>query len=358
MRRLLVALVSTTALAGAFPASAAAGDVAVDIGTDSYSGPYAGVRYRADSGERNRLSIAFDGSTVRVTDAAGIRPGENCSATPGDSKRALCTLGDTNRGVSLRVELRDRSDRVAVRGRRRLDDQLGSTIRGGSGDDRIDVRAAGALPRSGHDGAYLYGNGGDDVLIGGPLRDFFDGGRRPNGSDTFIGGGSNDDWVTYRSRKGNVRADLRGDRDDGARGERDRIGRDIEQISGGNGNDRLVGNSRRNLIVGEGGRDTLIGRGGGDTLDSGDDIPDRGDRLFGGRGNDKLRGGDGPDVIDAGPGRDRVLAWKGRDRIDLRDRSADEVSCGPGVDLVRMDRLDVFDHLSQRDCERVRRERR
>jgi hemolysin type calcium-binding protein len=61
--------------------------------------------------------------------------------------------------------------------------------------------------------------------------------------------------------------------------------------------------------------------------------------LFGGPGADRLNGGGGKDRLDAGPGDDSVHAADGR---------RDEVRCGPGRDVARVDARDRV-----LGCERV-----
>jgi serralysin len=58
----------------------------------------------------------------------------------------------------------------------------------------------------------------------------------------------------------------------------------IENVIGGNGDDRIVGNSAGNHLIGRQGKDRLVGLEGADTLN-------------GGQGHDILRGGEGRDVF-------------------------------------------------------------
>ena len=52
-----------------------------------------------------------------------------------------------------------------------------------------------------------------------------------------------------------------------------------------------------------------------------------------------------------GRGRDRVSGGSGNDTINTRDGERDTVTCGPGRDRVRADRIDTV----ARDCEIVQR---
>ena len=91
---------------------------------------------------------------------------------------------------------------------------------------------------------------------------------------------------------------------------------EVNEISGGNGKDNLVGTDDLDLISGGNGKDTLLGLNGDDTLNGGNGQ----DLLIGGDGNDVLNGGNGRDifVIEAGQGTD-VIEDFNRDRIGLAD---------------------------------------
>ena len=82
----------------------------------------------------------------------------------------------------------------------------------------------------------------------------------------------------------------------------------LNNLSGSNFGDLLVGNSLNNLILGLDGNDTLQGRVGDDTLQ-------------GGNNNDILEGGAGADVIDGGAGFDLAVYWNSTAaiRLDMAD---------------------------------------
>src|SRR5207248_5954228 len=71
--------------------------------------------------------------------------------------------------------------------------------------------------------SHLWGQGGNDALIGGAGRDQLNGGA---GSDIFQGGGGTD-IVTYADRYDNLKLTLDGKANDGAAHENDNIGNDI-----------------------------------------------------------------------------------------------------------------------------------
>lgn len=145
----------------------------------------------------------------------------------------------------------------------------------------------------------LVGSDGNDVLLGGPGRDLLSGGA---GNDVLMGGAGADtlrggvgiDTASWADHAGSVEVDLDGVADDGAPGERDNAGADIENIVGGSGPDILVGSDGPNVIAGLGGRDLIKGKGGKDVVD-------------GGAGDNTIDGGDGVDVIRCGPGKTMVI---------------------------------------------------
>jgi hypothetical protein len=79
-------------------------------------------------------------------------------------------------------------------------------------------------------------------------------------------------------------------------------GVEIENASGGSGDDVLLGNSAANLLTGNDGDDFLLGRGGNDI-------------LRGGSGVDTVTGGDGLDVVTLGAGDDIFVAEVGASKV-------------------------------------------
>jgi Ca2+-binding RTX toxin-like protein len=175
----------------------------------------------------------------------------------------------------------------------------------GEGDDAVDVEnAKGGSANDTLTGTaaanILTGGGGADTLNGSDGDDTFDGGL---GGDV-MNGGVGADLVDYSSRATNVTADLEGDTDDGQAGEGDRIGADVEKITGGSAHDTLTGNASVNTLTGGGGDDTLAG----------------------GAANDALVGGDGNDRFAAGSvadGGDQLNGAAGLDQADYSLRSGD-----------------------------------
>jgi Ca2+-binding RTX toxin-like protein len=136
----------------------------------------------------------------------------------------------------------------------------------------------------------LNSGGGNDVLVGA-------------GGNDLIRGGDGLDTVSYADRGPGtpVVIVLDGLAGDGAGGESDDVGADVENAAGGAGGDRLTGNDGAN-------------------------------GLDGGPGNDVLAGAGGADAYRAGAGDDAVLALDG---------VAETVDCGEGADEADADREDL-----------------
>jgi hypothetical protein len=178
----------------------------------------------------------------------------------------------------------------------------------------------GQLPNGGED--ILVGGEGDDTLNGGPGSDILVGSSTTQGdigahnilngdagSDLFLvgwslgadevngGTGAEDssavwnylghvfrhagDEVSYVDRTfltsgtQGVTVDLAGDANDGAPGEGDRIGADVESIDGSARDDTLTGNDADNRLVGELGKDRLVAGAGDDVLNLRDGVADQ-----------------------------------------------------------------------------------
>ena len=153
------------------------------------------------------------------------------------------------------------------------------SLRGDAGNDDID----------GEEGAdELFGLAGIDSLDGGTGRDGLTGGTE---ADDLVGG-EGFDIARYsdRSVAQPVTVDLDDVADDGAPGEADNAHKDVEDIGGGAGNDKLTGDEDDNVIDGGPGADELEGGGGVDT-------------AIGGDGNDVMRFRDGlRESVDCGSG--------------------------------------------------------
>src|SRR5262245_45858783 len=195
-------------------------------------------------------NIVFDAQYVIV-------PSSGCSWPDADHTRVVCS------GAVSRVEMH-----------------------GGPGNDVMDVDLAGIFASLVD---YLYGEDGDDTLLGGRGPTGLWGGA---GDDVMYGRGGNDgfisdnvaedgsdqmyggpgiDAVDYLERTVGVHASLDGVvGDDGAPGEGDTIGADVEDIMGSGYDDVLIGNDVANRILACGGSNTVDAKGGDDIMEEGD----------------------------------------------------------------------------------------
>lgn len=155
----------------------------------------------------------------------------------------------------------------------------------------------------------------------------------------------------------------------------------IENATGGSGNDSLFGNAAANTLAGNGGNDVLLGNMGNDIAFGGDgndyvyggrdndillgntggdqltgDIGD--DTLYGGSGNDVLLGNMGNDAVSGDDGNDYVFGGGGDDWVGggagndviYGDAGSDTLSGGGGRDAFVFTSLDGADVLSDFDA--------
>ena len=127
-------------------------------------------------------------------------------------------------------------------------------IRGGPGNDVL---------RGGLDDDRLDGGAGDDEEHGSDGHDIFLQGTQANGSDHLFGGEDRDE-ARYQARRSAVRVTLDNKRNDGANGERDSVGfkLDLEDVTGGRGDDVIKGSKAANVLAGRAGGDLLVGKAG------------------------------------------------------------------------------------------------
>jgi hypothetical protein len=217
---------------------------------------------------------------------------------------ASCTISGTNRGETLNGTAGP--DVICGLGGNDTINGLGGndTIYGGVGNDRIN------------------GGTGDDQLIG------------EAGADA-LNGGAGADTVDYSAASVPLTISIDGQANDGARGERDAVATDVENIVGGSGNDSITGSTAANDLDGGTGNDSIIGGGGDDAIDGGtgnDSIigGSGNDAVDGGIGNDSLVGGVGDDVIDGGTGNDTISGEIGNDTLD-GESGLDQVDGGAGT---------------------------
>ncbi|MBX7526394.1 M10 family metallopeptidase C-terminal domain-containing protein [Qipengyuania vesicularis] len=127
----------------------------------------------------------------------------------------------------------------------------------------------------------------------------------------------------------------------------------IENASGGEGNDVILGNEYANVLSGNDGDDIIMGRDGADDIfggndndelygDGGDDFVSGGngeDSLFGGMGDDILQGGNASDFLSGDEGDDMLYGGNGADILN-GGAGADILNGGRGPDLFVFDNFD------------------
>lgn len=193
-------------------------------------------------------------------------------------------------------------------------------VYGGAGNDIV----RGGTHGFGGRGDELYGEAGNDELLGLGDNDFLDGGALDAGRDTLHGGDGADDLT------GGAGNDLLA-----GNGGRDTLvgGTGSDTLYGGEGNDRLLGGS---------GYDVLYGEAGNDHLDAGSGVYLELNRLDGGTGSDTLVGGSGRDHLTGGDGLDFLYGNAGPDVLDGGDDGfADYLSGGAGNDRFQVELFNV-----------------
>ena len=154
----------------------------------------------------------------------------------------------------------------------------------------------------------IFGENGNDTLIGGSMDDWIDGGNENDnlagrGGDDTLEGGNGNDVVSG------------GDGDDSIDG-----GAGSDRLGGGAGNDQMIGGGGNDTMTGSTGNDTMEGNDGGDLINGGDgdDNLNGGnglDSMLGGAGNDTMGGGEAADVMYGGDGNDSMLGWVANDLL-------------------------------------------
>ncbi len=203
----------------------------------------------------------------------------------------------------------------------------GDYFTGGAGNDMLD---------GGRDGDILYGEDGDDTIIGGAGQDYMNGG---DGIDTVVYAGSNS-GVTVDLVNGTASGgDATGPAQIVGRGTviRNDILAEIENVVGSLHDDRLIGDDQVNELSGGGGDDTLTGGGGGDILNggAGSDTADYADATSGVRLNLRRDGSEGDTYISI-----ENLSGSGFDDRIKGDRAANVLIGQGGDDVLRGGRGD------------------
>ncbi|QLA20092.1 beta strand repeat-containing protein [Desulfolutivibrio sulfoxidireducens] len=156
---------------------------------------------------------------------------------------------------------------------------------------------------------YVYGGSGNDALVG-------------DGGNDVLDGGSGTDTATYSAMTRNLTIDLGLTSYQNTGGAGTDMLVNIENLTGGSGNDILKGDSLANVLAGGNGNDRLYGLAGNDS-------------LSGGAGNDLLDGGTGNDTLAGGTGTDTATySWAtSAVRVNLGTTTAQNTGAG-GTDTL------------------------
>jgi len=172
-------------------------------------------------------------------------------------------------------------------------------VSGNAGSDDVRGEAGNDSVAGGSGNDFLWGGTGTDTVTGDGENDQLSGGP---GADT-LNGGAGADTAYYGDVNERVIVDLDGATgDDGTQGEGDTVKADVENLTGGTASDTLTGNNGVNII----------------------------------------RGGAGNDTIDGLLGADELFGDSDRDSLLARDGVADKVNCGADADDVRADKVDTL----------------
>jgi Ca2+-binding RTX toxin-like protein len=311
-------------------------DVQVDLGAGSdrvfFTGP------NSDCFVAYAVNLGDGANTLNLSDACPPIPASTATVTSGSGHDDLA--GGAQSAITFFAGDGD-------------DDVTGGSgadvVHGGDGADRL-------LGGAGDD--RLLGEGGADTLIGEAGNDVVDGGDGDDalehletgsatgaGADAYAGGpGADTLWLDRHA--GGMSITIDGQADDGAAGEGDDVGGDIEAIVGTPGNDAFTGSEAVDVFDGGAGSDQLHGAGGADDLRGGGGN----DTLLGGAGDDRLQGDEGADTVDGGAGADQlygdiagcsVFCSFDSDTLLARDGERDAVDCGGGADTAVVDSPDV-----------------
>ncbi len=345
MRARRAILAPALALAALAALPAAAQGAATTVQVDNFDGK---MRVLATAAEANRVTVSRTATQYVITDAG---PGAT-TADAADCSVAAAVVSCNAAVVNeIEVSLADLNDTALI-----ADSvpQLGELfenniqVRGGAGSDTLTAASSANVELSGEaDGDALTSAGGRDSVFGGDGADVMSGGEetdrmedgpgadsvdagpgndnlgthfQPDGPDNFVGGAGRD-RLSFSNRSLAINLTANDVADDGEAGEGDNVSSDIENLTGGNGDDTVGGTAADNELIGNDGNDSLIGEGGVD-------------ELSGGSGNDIVDGGDGPDEVSGGSGGDQAFGGPGNDYIEEEffDNATDVQSGGEGID--------------------------
>jgi Ca2+-binding RTX toxin-like protein len=360
LRATLLAVLAATVL----PATADAGRARVSSGQ---------IVFDAFPGETNDVKVAQVGdTTVNVTDnGAPVTPGTGCKrvsdhlarCTTKKGRGGFVRLGDGNDSALSRIATlygEDGNDTLlqtaaidprtaspgnvaagaAIANGGAGDDTItGNDVNGGEGNDTIGVYRDAA--------AILFGGPGDDTVRGSSAADVLGGGL---GVDHIVTGGGADE-LSFEDQPGPVVFSTQAGGSDP-----DTYEGSFASVQGASALDQLSGDDGDNALAlgrGTGDGGLLDGRGGNDSLQGSMGR----ERIIGGAGDDRLNDGDlngNVSQLDGGDGNDTLnvadTAEEESNTAELEMApTADDFTCGPGLDRAIVDTADVV----PADCEVV-----
>ena len=296
-------------------------------------GPGDGDRVNTDSSKPDGADVLSGGpgifDSIDFRREIGVSLTANGVADDGSGCPGSACEGDNFAGDFERIDTGDGNDLVAAGpGDNQVFTGPGEdSVFGQGGNDNLQGDEGNDLLNGNAGNDLVSGDQGTDTLVGGTGDDVLDADPFTAPVPDVFSGGKGLDQVDYSGASADVKVDLNNLADDGVAGEGDNVKTDVEDVVGGDGNDKLIGSASANELEGGNGSDILVGRKGGDG-------------LIGGLGSDKLIGGKAPDLLDGGAGPDRLSA---------RDGGRDEARCGSAVDRLKADRFDRFGP----DCDKV-----
>lgn len=253
-----------------------------------------------------------------IENALGTAYDDSFLAKAGDEANAYVGGADSLNGVDGTDTVSYENAATAVKASM----ATGGTLGDAAGDTYQSIEnltgSAYADDLQGNDGDnWLQGKGGDDTLI------------FSKGHDT-LEGGTGTDTVVYSGVSVAVNANLLTKLGTVADGSSQDF-RSIENLTGGAGNDILVGNDSANTLLGMVGNDSILGGAGDDNLQGGDGA----DTLVGGAGADILSGGSGIDTVSYASSSAKVTV-----DLTLTDRGpADPLNDGVGDALIGVESI-------------------
>ncbi|SDE13825.1 serralysin [Paracoccus isoporae] len=283
----------------------------------------AGNDYLNGRGGNDHL-IGGDGRDTLIGDAGNdrIQGGSGPDQISGGDGFDTLIIGHSASVVDLIEQAQNRGETAGDRitGIERIvsgdgnDRQFGNhgdnVLNGGGGNDWLDGRGGSDRIYGGTGQDYLIGKFGADSLLGAAGDDTLVGGQGP---DTLNGGLGKDVAAYWGNQAAVVDLVMQGQNAGNAAGD---VMIGVENVHGGNGNDRISGNAWDNVLLGNAGNDALRGRSGNDLLQGqmGQDTLVAGagtDRLYGGAGDDWLVSDLGQNTAYGGLGADDFVFQRG-----------------------------------------------